>query len=742
QKEKLPKDIDADRIYILADRLVYNKEKDTLTRLSESLEAAFNIGPGRIIIRNLTTEKDYYFSKQFECPECEIVYTEPEPRLFSFNIPFGACPNCNGFGRTIDIDEDLVIPEKSKSINKGAIHPFRTQGFSEHLRALLKIAPKYNIPLDEPYDLLPKNAKEIIWDGVKDYIGINGFFKMLEENNYKLHYRVILSKYRGYTTCKHCGGSRIRTSARQVFIEGKSIPDLIQMPLNHLLEFISGIKLSKYNEEVAGQVLLEINWRLKLLVDIGLHYLTLDRLTHTLSGGESQRINLASALGSSLVGTLYVLDEPSIGMHPRDTNRLLDILFKLRNLGNTIIVVEHDLDIIRKADILIDLGPGAGENGGNVVFSGITRNILENADSLTGKYLSGKLKIKINEPRKISNSKGITIYNPKKHNLQIPKVTFPLHCMTVVTGVSGSGKSTLVHDILYEGLKKIKTNSDGESSLYDKIEGFETLSFIELVDQTPIGRSSRSTPVTYTKVFELIRELFSTTQLARQLGLKPGYFSFNVPGGRCEACEGEGQVSVDMQFLPDVHLECEVCKGTRYKREARSVLYKNKSIVDVLNMTIDEAAAFFEDQKKIIRKLKILQEVGLGYLKLGQPSSMLSGGESQRIKLASHLETESTSDTLFIFDEPTTGLHIDDVSKLLKCFHKLIDLGHTIIIIEHNLYVISSADWLIDLGPEAGEDGGRIIATGTPDKIASNKNSLTGKALKEFYEELYNKNVV
>ncbi|TAL70242.1 MAG: excinuclease ABC subunit A [Bacteroidetes bacterium] len=733
-EQSIPNDENIEDIYVLADRLILNKDKESVTRLTESIESAFNTGDNRIVIRNLTSGKEYFFSANYECAECEIVYSEPEPKLFSFNNPHGACPACQGFGRTIGIDEDLVIPEKTKSISKGALHPFRTQGFSIHLRDLLRVAAKYKVRVDEPFENLTKEELDVVWNGAGDYIGINGFFNLLEEKSYKLHYRVLMSRYRGYTTCKACGGSRLRTSARQVFINGMTIPELIKLPLDKTLDFISNLKLTKYQEHVAGQIVKEIKWRIQLLVDIGLHYITLDRLTHTLSGGELQRINLSTALGSSLVGTLYVLDEPSIGMHPRDTARLMEILYKLRNLGNTIVVVEHDFDIIKKADNLIDMGPAAGEHGGKVVYSGELDKLSIAAESVTGKYLSGQLDIAIPEYRIPGNNRAIVIHKPRKHNLKIDKVSFPLGCMVAVTGVSGSGKSTLVHDVLYATLKKSYSGVDGTAGSYEKIEGTDWISYSELVDQQPIGRSSRSTPATFTKAFDFIRELYSNTQASRQLGLKPGYFSFNVPGGRCEVCEGEGSVSVDMQFLPDVHLECEACKGTRYSKEARGILYKGKSIVDVLNMTIDGALDFFKDHKKIVNKLKTLQQVGLGYIRIGQPSTMLSGGESQRIKLASHLDTESSSETLFIFDEPTTGLHIHDISKLLECFRQLIERGHSIIVIEHNIHVIASADWVIDLGPEAGELGGNIVATGTPEKVANVKSSYTGKALRDFFE--------
>jgi excinuclease ABC subunit A len=508
---------------------------------------------------------------------------------------------------------------------------------------------------------------------------------------------------------------------------------LIKLPFKEALIFFENIKLNDYQLSVVSQVLSEIRWRLQLLVDIGLGYLTLDRLSHSLSGGEAQRINLSTALGSSLVGTLYVLDEPSIGLHSRDTGRLMKILFKLRDLGNTIIVVEHDPDIINNSDFIIDLGPFAGEKGGEVTFTGPLSDLHQAENSLTAKYITGKKKISLPQKRKKTEN-WLTIYKPNLNNLKIGKAEFPLGCMTVVTGVSGSGKSTLVHDVIFEALKKVLGGIEQTGGSYEKIEGYFNIEQIELVDQSPIGKSSRSTPITYTKVFDLIRELFASTQAARQMGWKPGYFSFNVPGGRCDVCEGEGIVTVEMQFLPDVHLECEACKGSRYKREARYILFKEKTIVDILAMTIDEAYRFFEEVPKITKKLKVLIDVGLGYLKLGQPSSMLSGGESQRVKLAGHLDASDSKAKLFIFDEPTTGLHLDDISKLLLCFSRLTDQGHSVIIIEHNLHIIASADWIIDLGPEAGDEGGYLVATGTPEDIMKVEDSHTGKALREFYE--------
>lgn len=734
ESQKIPAKAKLENILVLADRIALKKDEDSISRMTDSLETAFKAGKGRIVVRNLNEKTEHKYSNHFECPDCDILYYEPEPRLFSFNNPYGACPSCQGFGRTIGIDDDLVFPDKSLSLIKNAIHPFKGQSYSKHLRALIKISGKAGVAIDEPVQSLPKEQLDIIWNGYGSYIGINKFFSKLEEKNYKVQNRVMISRYRGYTKCRACGGSRIRTSARQVFINGKNIPELIKMPLDKLLDFFRNIKLSDFQQEMAGQVVREIVWRLSLLVEIGLEYLSLDRLTHTLSGGEAQRINLSTALGSSLVGTLYVLDEPSIGMHPRDTQRLLNILYKLRNLGNTIIVVEHDPDIISNADNIIDMGPKAGELGGELVYSGSLEDIYDADKSITGLYLSGKKKIDLTKARLKGNGKEIILKNPRENNLKIDEVRFPLGCMTVVTGVSGSGKSTLIHNVLYASLKKLRGGYDGKAGYYDELKGYEFIDNVQLVDQSPIGKSSRSTPATYTKAFDAIRELYASTQAARQLGCKPGYFSFNVPGGRCEVCEGEGSVTVDMQFLPDVHLECEACKGTRYRKEARNILWNGKSIVDVLNMTINEALVFFEEKPRITKKLQILQDVGLGYLRLGQPSTMLSGGESQRVKLANHLDSK-IPETFFIFDEPTTGLHLDDISKLLDCFRRLVERGHTVLIIEHNMHIIASADWIIDLGPEAGEEGGEVVATGAPKDIAKVENSYTGKALKEFFKK-------
>ena len=719
---------------VLVDRLVIRHDDEIQTRVTDSVEAAFKMSSGRCYVVNSTKGDLLRFSSVYECSYCGIVYEEPDPKIFSFNNPQGACPKCQGFGRTIGIDESLVIPDLSRSIRQGAIHPFKGETMSKYQRELIRIAPKYYIDLDTSIYNLNDEQMRIIWEGADNYDGINGFFNMLEEGTHKMHYRIMISRYRGYTKCKACGGSRIRTSGRQVFVGGKNIPELINMPFEDLAVFFENLSLNDYDNMVAGQVLNELKWRTNLLVDIGLEYITLSRLSHTLSGGESQRISLSTALGSSLVGTLYVLDEPSIGMHPRDTGRLLNILFKIRNLGNTVLIVEHDPDIIKYADYIIDMGPGAGQLGGELVFAGNYADMLKSERSLTGQYLSGRKKVPLPEQRRIPSKKNmLSIHKARENNLKIERLDIPLNCVVVVTGVSGSGKSTLVNEVIYAGVKRNIGALQNKSGRFDAITGFDSIENVEFVDQTAIGKSSRSTPATYTKSFDFIRDLFASTQASKQLGWKPGHFSFNVSGGRCEACEGEGVVTVEMQFLPDVALECESCKGTRYKKEVRNILYNGKSIVDVLNMTVDEALVFFSDKPRIAKKMLVLQDVGLGYLNLGQPSTMLSGGESQRIKLAGSLDSSFAGHTLFIFDEPTTGLHLDDITKLINCFDRLAVKGHSVIIIEHNLSIIASADYVIDLGPEAGDGGGTVVASGTPEEIAEVENSYTGKALKEYF---------
>ncbi len=728
-------------LFILVDRLVVMPDAEFHSRLVDSLETAFNAGSGRVVLRRFTASdtpvgvEDFYYSSRFESARTQTQYIEPEPRLFSFNNPYGACPVCQGFGRSVGIDENLVFPDKSLSIKRGAIHPFRGESFGMHLRALLAEAPAANIPVDKPLFSLTREQLDVVMEGVGRYIGVQGFFKMLEEKSYKTHYRVMLSRYRGYTRCRACNGSRLRTAARQVFVGGKNLPDVVQFTLREAFNHFSALQLSEYESQIVGPVLDEVVRRLELLCDIGLEYLTLDRLTHTLSGGESQRINLATSLGSALVGTLYVLDEPSIGLHTRDTNRLLTVLHRLRNLGNTVVVVEHDQDVMKAADFIIDIGPGAGERGGEIVYQG-TVDHLKTASTITGDYLTGKRLVR--EPRAVrkGSGKSIIVRNPSHHNLKGDDVEIPLGKMTVVTGVSGSGKSSLVHGVIYAGIRRIYGGYTGEAGNYERIEGLAEITAIEMIDQTPIGRSPRSTPATYTKVFDYIRDVFASTQAAKQMGWKPGHFSFNVAGGRCDTCEGEGRVTIDMQFLPDIELPCEDCGGTRYKREVHHVLYRGKSIVDVLNMTVTEALDHFADVPKVYQRLDVLRKVGLGYIRLGQPSTHLSGGEAQRVKLASYLDVHHSGHTLFVFDEPTTGLHTHDVSQLLSAFDQLVDAGNSVLIIEHNLHIIAAADYVIDLGPEGGSGGGHIIATGTPRQVAKVAASYTGQALKTYFAEL------
>lgn len=721
-------------LLILADRVIINSDQETKSRITDSLETAFTLGRGKVIVRNLSQHEDHFFSTLYECAFCNKMYQEPEPRLFSYNSPFGACKVCQGFGRSIGLDKDLIIPDKSLSIEKGVIHPFRSPGFTEYHRDCLDFARRHSIPVNIPYSILTEHQKQLLWDGDTLFDGISGFFTMAEQKaNSKVGFRVLLSRYRGYTQCYNCGGGRLSESARRVFVGGKNIPEIMNMTLAEASEYYHHIPLNAYQISIAELVLKEIQSRLTMLVDIGLEYITLDRMAHTLSGGESQRITLATSLGSSLVGTLYVLDEPSIGLHPRDTWRLLTLLKKLRSLGNTVVVVEHDPEIIRQADNILDIGPKAGELGGEILFSGTVHDMLNDSKSITGAYLSGKKQVSMPKSRSKGNGHTIEIIKPMERNLKGDTVSFPLGCITVITGVSGSGKSTLVHEVLAPALKKKFTGYAGSAGAVQTILGSEYIQGIELVDQTAIGKSSRSTPVTYTKAFDAIRDVFADTQAAKQMGWRPGTFSFNVPGGRCEACEGEGYVTVEMQFLPDLSLECESCNGTRYKKEVRAVLYKGKSIVDVLGMTVNEALEFFTGNKRIYNKLHTLQQVGLGYIRLGQPSSKLSGGEAQRIKLASCIDESQTEQILYVFDEPTTGLHVDDIETLLICFNRLIEKGHTVLIIEHNLHIIAAADFIVDLGPEAGERGGYVIAQGTPEHIASLDHSYTGKALKQHF---------
>jgi len=702
-------------------------------KLADSIETTFKEGENRLVIINAETNEQTEFNKFYEC--CGIRYEEPEPRFFSFNNPFGACPVCQGFSKVIGVDMQLVIPNPNLTLLEGAIAPWRTPKFSQHLRDLVQHSKKYEIPLTVPFKNLSPEIVNLGCNGTKDFTGINEFFEKLEGKTYKMHIRILLSKYRGYTTCHACKGSRLRREALQVKIQDHSIYDLVKLSIDKSLAFFNNLKLTEYETKIAERILKELQRRLTFLNDVGLSYLTLDRLSSTLSGGETQRINLATALGSALVGTLYVLDEPSIGLHPRDNAKLIRILKNLRDIGNSVLVVEHDEEMIRTADVIVDMGPKAGQHGGEIIAQGTADEIIQNEKSLTGKYLSGKLFIPLPAHRKTEKTSSLKIIGAREHNLKNIDVEIPLHKLVVVTGVSGSGKSTLIHDILYGGTAKylgMNPGSGGAPANFDEIKGTQYIDHVEIVDQSPIGKSPRSNPVSYIKTFEMIRELFASTHQARARGYKPGFFSFNVPGGRCDACSGDGFIKVEMQFLADIYLECEDCKGTRFKKEIREITYRGKNLVEVLEMTVDEAIEHFHGNDRILRSLKVLADVGLGYIKLGQPSNTLSGGEAQRIKLALHLNAQhDRKHTLFIFDEPTTGLHFDDISKLLKCFDMLIEKNNSVVIIEHNLDVIKCADYVIDLGPEAGENGGELVATGTPEEIAANSNSLTGKFLKQ-----------
>jgi excinuclease ABC subunit A len=716
-------------VYVLVDRLAVDAE--SRARLVDSIELAFREGHGEAIVQFVDGDQERLpFSERFECRRCGLSYQEPEPRLFSFNNPYGACPRCQGFGNTIDYDPDLVVPDKSLTLEEGAIEPWskpRGRFFAGELR---RYARAKGMPLDVPFSQLSPEHREVIFRGDREagFHGVQGFFRWLERKKYKLHVRVFLSRYRGYALCSECQGARLRPEARAVRIDGQSIADVCRMSVERARTFFLALKLSPTQAEIAQPVLEEIRNRLRFLDEVGLEYLTLERLTSTLSGGEAQRIQLATSLGSRLVGALYVLDEPSIGLHPRDTNRLIGILRDLRDLGNTILVVEHDPETIAAADFLLDLGPGAGEQGGRLLYAGPRAGLLQEKSSLTGRYLSGELQIPVPQQRRKPAGRFITVTGARAHNLKNIDVALPLGLMVAITGVSGSGKSTLVHDVLYHAFKAKQLGGTlGEACA--RIDGDQFVNEIVLVDQSPIGRTPRSNPATYLKAFDAIRDVFAATAEARRRGLSAGSFSFNVPGGRCETCHGDGTVTVEMQFLADVELVCEECKGARYKPSVLEVTYHGKNIQDVLQMTAREAIAFFAGAPKVSAHLKILEEVGLGYLRLGQSATTLSGGEAQRLKLAAHLTRPANQGVLYILDEPTTGLHFDDIQKLLRCFRRLLDAGASLVVIEHNLDVIKSADWVIDLGPEGGERGGNLVAVGPPELIARNQQSHTGRFL-------------
>ena len=737
-------------IYVLIDRLAISP--DIRSRIVDAIETGYREA-GEVqfhtVPREEETAQHLRFSAAFECSTCHRAYREPEPRLFSFNNPYGACPRCQGFGNTIDFDPNLIIPDRSKTLAQGAIAPWTTPKYRPFHGEMIRFAKSAAIPTDVPWYDLDPGQQELLWEGQGSYPGIRGFFAALERKKYKLHVRVFLSKYRGYALCPDCRGQRLRAEARAVLINNKNICEVSALTITAAQDFFDNLELSPAQLEIAGKILEEVRQRIRFLHEVGLDYLTLDRLSSTLSGGESQRIQLATSLGSRLVGALYVLDEPSIGLHTRDTAKLIRILHSLRDLGNTILVVEHDPDVIRSADYLLDLGPGAGELGGQLLAAGTVAEVTANAKSITGKYLSGRLTIPIPRQRREPGREQLRLTGARIHNLRGVDVDIPLNLLCCVTGVSGSGKSTLIHQVLYRALMQALNREPGAgepepTNLYRTLAGTQHLNDVVLVDQSPIGRTPRSNPVTYIKAFDEIRALFAAQPDAKRKGFTAGSFSFNVPGGRCDVCEGDGTVTVEMQFLADIELPCEECNATRYKSSVLDIKYKGRNIHDVLNMTVKEALSYFAGIPKIVDKLYVLDEVGLGYVRLGQSATTLSGGEAQRVKLASHLATarsisnrnaaaeyasRARSRTLYILDEPTTGLHFDDVAKLLAAFRKLIEGGGSLLVIEHNLDVIKSADWVIDMGPEGGSAGGDIVATGTPEEIAANPRSHTGHYL-------------
>jgi excinuclease ABC subunit A len=741
-------------VCILVDRIVVGP--DQRTRIVDAVELSCRES-GEVLFQTVPREgensRELRFAARFECKKCGIRYEQPEPRLFSFNNPFGACPRCQGFGNTIDFDLNLVIPDSSKTLAEGAIEPWTKPKYRSLLSDLKRFAKQHDIPVDVPWHDLEREQQQLVMQGEGKFPGVQGFFAFLERKKYKLHIRVFLSRYRGYAECPDCGGARLRRDALQVKLEGRNICQVTALTVEQAAQFFTDLKLSPEEAAIAGKILEQVQQRLKFLYDVGLEYLTLDRLASTLSGGESQRIQLATSLGSRLVGALYVLDEPSIGLHSRDTARLINILHELRNLGNTILVVEHDQEVMRSADQILDLGPGAGENGGRLMAAASYSDLKNIPASLTGRYLSEELRIQVPPSRRRPGTPAIRVEGARAHNLKNILVEIPLGMLVAITGVSGSGKSTLVHDVLYQALAAEKGITSGPGPAvngFKKIVGGQYISDVVLVDQSPIGRTPRSNPVTYIKAFDAIRDVFAATPEAQKHGYGSGHFSFNIPGGRCETCQGDGTVTVEMQFLADVELICEDCKGARYKPGVLDVRYKGKNIHEVLNLTVREAMHFFSGVPKITDKLRVLEEVGLGYLRLGQSATTLSGGEAQRMKLAAHLipavrardfaaetpeekaerkKARAGKGALYIFDEPTTGLHFDDVSKLLAAFRKLIDAGGSVLVIEHNMDVIKTADWVIDLGPEGGERGGEIVVAGPPETVAKCAKSYTGKWL-------------
>ena len=718
---------------LLIDRLVLSESDGE--RIADSLESSFAAGKGVAEVMVLPGDEDpgiqiLRFSERLECQYCKVTYRDPEPLLFSFNNPYGACATCHGFGNTISIDPGLVIPDQLRTLREGPVEPFCKPRYRRNQERLLEYLTARGVDLDLPYRDLSEELKQAIWEGDGAYSGVVGFFRRLERKKYKMHVRILISRYRGYTVCPDCGGERLCREARDVLVGGLSITQLTAQPISQLCHFFDDLQLEAEQAQIADKLLHEIRQRLSFLKRVGLDYLALDRLTSTLSGGEMQRIHLAASLGSSLVGALYVLDEPSIGLHARDEYRLIEILKSLRDLGNTIVVVEHERAMMEAADQIIDMGPGAGEQGGEVIHSGDYSSLCQNPDSLTGQYLSGTMRIQTPVFRRSNLGKQIVIEGARQHNLKNLTVQIPLGVLVCITGVSGSGKSTLVHQTLYAGLQKMRGEWKHSVGTLDRLEGWDYPSEVLMVDQSPIGKTPRSNPVTYVKAFDEIRALFASLPAARGLGFKPGFFSFNIPGGRCETCQGAGTITVEMQFLADVELVCEDCKGLRYQNRILDIRFKGKNIAEVLSLTLDQALVFFRGLPKIIRKLKVLHEVGLGYLRLGQSATTLSGGEAQRIKLAAYLGRKTSSQPLLILDEPTTGLHFEDINRLLAALQKLTANGGSVVIIEHNLDVIKSADWIIDLGPEGGAGGGELLAQGTPEEVAAHPTSHTARFLR------------
>jgi excinuclease ABC subunit A len=721
---------DFHEVYVMVDRLV--ARESVRERLVDSLETCFQEGHGTAIIETAGPEPvRLRFSERFECKYDGTVYAQPEPRLFSFNNPFGACPACQGFGNIIGLDLDLVIPNPSLSLNEGAIEPWTKPQHEWARTELRRFCKAEGIPLDVPWAELGRAEQRAVIEGKGKWSGVRGFFAWLETKKYKLHVRVFLSKYRGYTLCPDCLGGRLRQEARDVRVGARTLPEVCALSIKEAAAFFDSLELSTEQSAIADRVLYEVRRRLRFLVDVGLDYLTLDRLASTLSGGEAQRIQLATNLGSSLVGALYVLDEPSIGLHPRDSERLIRLLHNLRDIGNTVLVVEHDPEMMRAADHILDIGPAAGELGGQVIYEGDFAHLLTDKASLTARYLRGEVEIKEPRQRRSPQKRRLSLRGASEHNLKNIDLDVPLDMLVCVTGVSGSGKSTLIHDCIYAGLKKQRGDWQGQVGSFQKLDGGHYIDDVILVDQSPIGRTPRSNPVTYIKVYDAIREAFSQTREAQARGFDPSFFSFNVPGGRCEVCQGDGTVTVEMQFLADVELVCEECKGTRFKPQILDVRYRGKNINDVLSMTVREAITFFRDVAKITNRLRVLDDVGLGYLRLGQSATTLSGGEAQRVKLAAHLSRRTGAKTLYIFDEPTTGLHFDDINKLLAAFRALLEAGGSLLVIEHNLDVIKTADYIIDLGPEGGDAGGHVVSTGPPEEIMRSPDSHTGRFLRD-----------